>query len=1551
MRKLIPIFILLFSFSSAKFAHAQINTGVIENGTYGQGSAIYLPLVMPVSNSCFAADNLIQLFLSDENGNFSNEIKIGENSAFYSTYINGVIPGNAVAGNNYQLRVKTTSPATTTVYTGKISIAAVAGPEVSVAPSLGSQVLSAETYGWCGSAVGSNKGIVLKPAAGSIAETLTLKNILTGAVQTYTPTAAGFSLDNLAVGYYTITVSGSVQSGAAFVRSAKTYLLLNVPSKVNVQSGGTDYGCIDPETGTGADITYSVNIDGESGIKNNYPGSSYRITWGDGKEDLITHCELMAQGGVLNHNYKKTSCGEPPIVLGNGTTVVNSFRVSVSTLNPFCQSNPASATTYPKIFSKPVAHIDPSSVKAVCINSPVRFTNKSTIGNNSDCTLQMQWKWYVDGVLAGTDEVFDYAGFNTPGMHEVKLVANNDVGLCAPTQDLIAVCVQNPPQPAFNFNSPSPLLVCAPFRLKPTNTSIIDANCNAENIYQWNVTGGTVNYENGTNANSANPEFNFAAPGIYKISLSISTASCGMVTTPEQTVVVNGTPTAILSDNVEVCNLTAYDFSNTTTGPTRAELTGTEEIKANTYTWTISGGDYVFIDGTDEHSHYPKIDFREYKTYTVTVTHQNNCGTATDSQIITFRSSAVVNAGTYAAICYNNGITLQGEITGSTNSYEWVGGQGSFSPGRNDLHAVYTPSPGEREAGRVDLILRAITSLPAPCNVVEGFTSIIIKPLNVITSNATKSICRGDAVNYTPEAMSGSVFNWLVTGSSNASGFAASGSGSSIQDVISTSNPAQPGTVTYRITPVFDSCDGRTFDLTITISPVPKANATSATNEICSGTAAGISITSSQSGLKYLWTSSTSGGQITGNTNNSTTAVSVTQINDILVNNGLVAGTVNYIITPVNEIGCTGAPINVSVRVRPAPVITNNTISGGQVLCEGKSATQLSGTVPEGGTGVYTYQWQFSTDGTNWGDIAGATGLNYNPGVLQVSTSFRRIVFVPNCAGSLEYPSNAVAVTVNYKGKAEFTFVSDKGCVPFAINSANIVATPYPDRNGTYTWFVNNVQIGQGISFPGYTIASDGESVVIKLVVSSAKGCDPGEMSHTFVSQRTTSAAFLQDIKEGCGPLTVTFVNRSVGPQNITYAWDFGNGKTSSETNPGPVTFLPDPTGKDKIYTITLIATSDCGISIPSISKVLVRSKPKSMFSPDRTTGCSPLPVYFNNTSPVATRTTYTYDFGDGSPLVSDTVRNRIFHEYRTNVTQKYTVKMFAENPCGKDSSKYEIVVSPSTTVAELVVNGTDKRGCAPFTVPFFNNSTGADAFEYDFGDGSTANTFNSPERVEHTFLKAGVFVVKLTAKGCSNAVTTDTITVLAQPEVGFTAVRNEDCNCLEVDFTNATEGGIGYVWDFGDGSSTSIEANPSHIYTAIGIYKVKLIATNINGCRSTITKNVDVTGVPGNLFLPNSFVPEDPNLELRVFSGKGSGLKSWRLSVFNKWGELMWETSKLDDGKPTEGWDGTFKGMAMPQGVYFWKADVQFLNGTGWAGMSFNGSSPKRSGIVNLIR
>jgi len=542
------------------------------------------------------------------------------------------------------------------------------------------------------------------------------------------------------------------------------------------------------------------------------------------------------------------------------------------------------------------------------------------------------------------------------------------------------------------------------------------------------------------------------------------------------------------------------------------------------------------------------------------------------------------------------------------------------------------------------------------------------------------------------------------------------------------------------------------------------------------------------------------------------------------------------------------------IHVIQLPAIAGNTISADQQVCINKPVAPLTGATPTGGDGTYIYQWQQSTDQITWTNIISAVQPGYQPPLLNEPTYFRRSVSSGLCAGSEGSVSNVIKILVNPNAKAEYTASVLSSCVPFDLKKV-ITPVPHDDVDATYQWLADGVQIGTGSVFPGYIIKNDGQSVVIKLITVSKFGCDTNSVSKTFSTVKSVTPSFTKDQTKGCGPLLVNFTNTSAPLNSATYLWNFGNGQTSAQVTPSAVTFQPNAFGRDTTYYITLKAITSCG-TLTYTDSVKVRAAPQAIFTPDKTVGCSPFLINITNQSR-GLPNQYTYDFGNGDRRVLND-NQAIQYTYTTLKTDTLTLKLTAENECGKDSSFYKIVVYPNSVQANLVVNGNNQTGCAPFEVSFFNNSTGANVYNYDFNDGTTAGTTRSPETVVHTFNKPGVYNVKMTASnGCSFASIIKTITVLAQPAVAFKADQLQYCAKEAASFTNTTPSpaSFNYIWDFGDGA-TSNDVNPKHTYAAAGTYPVKLTALqNAAGasCSTPIVHNITILPLPVATFTTNA--------------------------------------------------------------------------------------------------
>jgi gliding motility-associated-like protein len=533
-------------------------------------------------------------------------------------------------------------------------------------------------------------------------------------------------------------------------------------------------------------------------------------------------------------------------------------------------------------------------------------------------------------------------------------------------------------------------------------------------------------------------------------------------------------------------------------------------------------------------------------------------------------------------------------------------------------------------------------------------------------------------------------------------------------------------------------------------------------------------------------------------------------------------------------------PVHVIVQ----PGLTGNTASADQAICINTQAGIINGALPAGGNGVYAYQWQQSTDGGNsWNDIPGANAQSFNPGVLTATTKFRRRVSTALCSGPQASTSNIVTVTVHPDAKALFQPADTVGCAPWQLTPASINLQTFPAQNGQYAWYVDNAFIGNGPVFPGYTMAQENDTITVKLVAISSFGCLSDSVSHTFYTFKLPHPAFTLSDTVGCGPLTVQLNNTTPDLSLYNYQWNFGNGQSSMNANPGTMVFLPNPDSGDTTYTVSLSVVSPCDTRVVT-KTVRVKAKPKTLFAPDASVGCSPMTVSFNNNSR-GLGNSYTWNFGDGSAPVPISTTGITSHTFITGIADTFFVQLTGSNECGKDSLSYAIVVRPNSIHLDFAVNGNQQSGCAPHAVSFINNSSGASAFTWTFGNGNVVNTTRNIDTLTQTFASPGTYVVLLHASnGCSDTSSTETVVVYPTPRAAFRTPTNLVCLGDSIRFSNFSDSATSYLWEFGDGTNSAL-ANPVHTYATPGTYRIRLTAFRLNApgsiCMDTVVQQVQV--------------------------------------------------------------------------------------------------------------
>ncbi|MES2265708.1 MAG: PKD-like domain-containing protein [Bacteroidota bacterium] len=1619
-----------------------ITVGAVDPGPYGQGSSISVPF--NVTGSCISNPaNKFNLYLSNATGNFgAGETLIGSYTGFYATFVNGIIPAT-VAGGNYRVQVRSTLPGINSTASNTFNISALPGLKAGASSSQINAAVDPEIFGSC---VGTNNRnyTFTNISDGGNPATATFFNELSQTSEGTLPLNCVFMAK---AANYTVTVKASNAGGIIGTRS---YQLINNVANNSFTITGNGSVCL----GAGNTLEYNVDITGDNGIQNNYPGLLYNIKWGDGGTSIFTLCQIVAANGKVSHAYTTSSCGN---VANNQKNV---FQIDIQPTSPFCTNITQPVTTYAKVLAQPQNRFD--APVAACLGSPVTFANNSIPGDNPNSTTtdcrnnSATYTWLIDGVVVATGRALTTPlvhTFTTSGNHSVTLRFENNSGLCDATDLTKQVCIQKAPIPDFTIPA-TYCLTSGP--LAPVNTSVVDEVCNTNTTYTWSLVSGSATGVTFA-ANVKTPNFNFTQTGVYRFRLNVTTQSCGTVTGPVKEIVVNSTPTVTLSPDAIQCGKgVTLDFSPTATA-TKATLTGTAVTLPNTYNWIVtgaSGGTVSFANNTTANSQYPRITFNDYDVYTITATHTNSCGgPVSASQKLTFVAAPTVSAGPpQNNICEGTPIILTGTpgVGGLITDVRWTSTTGGTFTTLNSPNATYTPSAADINAGQVLLTYTATTSLPAPCNQIPSTVLITIVKKATVTSSNTQSVCSGEQFTYViTSANAATTFTWATAlTSGTASGFGATGSGATINDII-TNNGNIDAVVTYTITPTLNGCTGTPFTLKLTVHPLPVLTAIPVDASICSNQPANITLTSNINPTKYTWTSVASAG-ITGNTN-SGTATTVASIQDILVNSAATQGIVSYTITPYNGT-CPGSPKQAIVTVKPAPI---QSVAGpDEAICI-SNTYKLNGNDPAPGTGkwtvtsgqagisfsndadpnaivsglqpgqIYKFQWtitaaptcpstQSTVTITNNAEAVGGTTTGTatvcaptNNGSVILSGYIGNIIRWESSVngGSTWLPITNITATLSYSNLTQTTqyraVISGGACgnefstvTTITVNQPAIIANAGPDNPQCNVTTVNlqgnnpGVFVGEWtqIAGPAATIVTPadplsqitglipGNSYTFRWTIKGVLPCGDSFDDVVIVDKPDVIASFVPSQTQACGPTEITFNNTSspVLPGTV-YEWNFGDGSPVSSIPKH--TFRPGTDGRDITYTVSLTVVGNCVVRQPVIATITISpAKPDARINPSEVRSCGVLNLTVDNLSP-GTNDTYTFYLIDEnnnqvtSPITktNNDKSPAVFQAINPTHIATWHLYMEAKDKCGNinRSPEFQIPVSPSNIISNMQIKDNLTYVCLGTPVFFRNLSAGGDAFKYIIYDENKTPITNFPgglAELSYTFPNVGSYYVSITASnsGCGDAPPSELIPIQVYPlpRPQFTYTIDVD---NKVKFTNTTPSAgntpatsLTYVWNFGDGTAPETSFTPNdHTYDYTrSPYTVSLTARNPGtSCEGIVTKTIEIK-FTGELFLPNAFQPASTVTDLRTFKAKGQKLKEWRMQIFNNWGQLIWQTTALgNNGEPTEGWDGTFKGAPVQQGVYVWQASATFINGTEWKGMSYKGSLPKRSGYIHLLR
>lgn len=596
------------------------------------------------------------------------------------------------------------------------------------------------------------------------------------------------------------------------------------------------------------------------------------------------------------------------------------------------------------------------------------------------------------------------------------------------------------------------------------------------------------------------------------------------------------------------------------------------------------------------------------------------------------------------------------------------------------------------------------------------------------------------------------------------------------------------------------------------------------------------------------------------------------------------------------------------ITEQPSPGIATVTVTAPPVVDftftndDSCSGTDIQFTSSVTGTSTYTYLWDFGdgTTSTQQNPNHSFTSLGCGTATFNVTLT----VSSGGCAGVIK----TKVITVKQKPDINFSDFNNPFGDPFN-NCANA------SSNSVYSITVGNtsasncvssfsIDWGDGntqnnISFPishtysgigaySMTITANGsngcvnaKTYIVKNVSNPLGGLNsPGSTQN--LCAPTTNLQFSISNWGGNSLDTTYKINYNDGSPIITLTQSqlnssiYYNSSNPLSSGNYPIPYIynssscPAPS-----FELKLEITNACGMTPLSLGNISILTKPTTNFTVPAN-GCINNNILFTNTTVsgygqnCAQGSIYTWDFGDGSPIVTTPVSapQNINHTYSSAGT--YTATLTAQNGCGT-STKTQTICIEAPLTPQFTLNNTS--GCSPMTVTTTNTTVATNscnpityawsvAYVPAFCGTSIVSIPNqTTTNASYNFTEPGTYTIKLTVtNSCGSFSTSQTVTVKKPPTVSINPV-NSVCQTLPTTSisptaitTNCGTQALTYAWSFPGGTpSTSTSAAPGVIsYTTTGTFSISLSVTNECGTTTATNQTFTINPSPtitGTLF------------------------------------------------------------------------------------------------------
>lgn len=515
------------------------------------------------------------------------------------------------------------------------------------------------------------------------------------------------------------------------------------------------------------------------------------------------------------------------------------------------------------------------------------------------------------------------------------------------------------------------------------------------------------------------------------------------------------------------------------------------------------------------------------------------------------------------------------------------------------------------------------------------------------------------------------------------------------------------------------------------------------------------------------------------------------------------------------------------------------------------------------------------------------------------------------------------SVTYSDTGKyvLELGVLNDKGCsgkdsalirvydlpIPqFKLNdiclgdSVHLVSTSSVSMGGIQdvSWLVNG-QANAADSF--WSIPTDTGVHVVKLLVRSGNSCSDSMEKTYRVYPLPVPKIAATDI---CLGETVQFADQFKPAGTLFRRWMLAGDSVGNNSN---YSLAPSTAGK---ITIKLVNLDLNGCEAADSFSVEVHALPIPDF--DLNNPCDDHVVLLTEQSTA----------GSGS-IVSNILRDENGRTWsfpfpdtlRFNNTGSHQLVLQVENSFGcRDSMTKQISTYPKPKlriVSDTFCEKTEAELIAK--ADYYRN--GNHRFDWSLGDGQT---FEDQEKIRLSFNDYGSMLIQLSLTypdGCTYLYDS-TIQVHPLPIAGF-RINPERVNIVNpaIQLWDESTGASNWLYFMGDGSLSN-EASFNYEYADSGTYLILQQVRSEFGCFDTAQRSLMVDFY-NTRYMPDAFSPNGDGLN-DLFAPVGRGIHSYRMRIYNRWGELIFDT---EIGQAF--WDGTYKGKAVPPGLYAYQVTL----------------------------